>query len=112
MLIDDGTAVVVLTNQMAVGAASIIADLAAPVVLNTPLSAPEQQAIDLYNQVAAKPTETDSFGMAKLALAALYDSTGHADAAKKIYAELKDKDAKGAAGQIASEKLTDAVQVQ
>jgi hypothetical protein len=48
VLIDDGVAVVVLTNQMAVGAASIIADLAAPVVLNTPLSAPEQQAIDLY----------------------------------------------------------------
>jgi len=72
----------------------------------------DQQAIDLYNQVAAKPSETVSFGMAKLALAALYDSTGHADAAKKIYAELKDKDAKGAAGQIASEKLTDAVQVQ
>jgi D-alanyl-D-alanine carboxypeptidase len=48
VLVDDGVAVVVLTNQMAVGAASIITNLAAPVVLNTPLSAPEQQAIDLF----------------------------------------------------------------
>ncbi len=48
VLVDDGVAVVVLTNQDAVGAASSIARLAAPVVLNTPLSAPEQQALDLY----------------------------------------------------------------
>ena len=34
---------------MAVGAASIITNLAAPVVLNTPLSAPEQQAIDIFH---------------------------------------------------------------
>ena len=48
VLVDDGVAVVVLTNQDAVGAASIISNLAAPVVLNTPLSAPEKQAIDIY----------------------------------------------------------------
>jgi hypothetical protein len=49
VLVDDGVAVAVLTNQDAVGAASTIARLAAPVVLNAPLTAPEQQAIDIYH---------------------------------------------------------------
>ena len=49
VLIDDGTAVVVLTNQMAVNAASDIAQLAAPLVAGYPLSAPEQQALDIYH---------------------------------------------------------------
>ena len=44
VLVDDGVAVAVLTNQDAVGAASTITRLAAPAVLNSPLSAPEQQA--------------------------------------------------------------------
>jgi CubicO group peptidase (beta-lactamase class C family) len=48
VLVDDGAAVAVLTNQDAVGAASAIAHLAAPVVAGTPPTAPEQQAIDLY----------------------------------------------------------------
>jgi CubicO group peptidase (beta-lactamase class C family) len=45
---DDGVAVVVLTNQDAVGAASQIARLAAPVAANLPLTPPEQQALDIY----------------------------------------------------------------
>ncbi len=49
VLVDDGIAVAVLTNQDAVGAASSIAKLTAPAVLNTPLTAPEQQAIDMYH---------------------------------------------------------------
>jgi len=49
VLIDDRVAVAVLTNQDAVGAASAIAHLVAPVVLNAPLTAPEQQAIDIYH---------------------------------------------------------------
>jgi D-alanyl-D-alanine carboxypeptidase len=49
VLIDDGTAVVVLTNQMAVNAASEIAQLAAPLVAGYPLTAPEQQALDIYH---------------------------------------------------------------
>ncbi len=49
VLIDDGVAVAVLTNQDAVGAASTIADLAAPVVAGYPLTAPEQQALDIYH---------------------------------------------------------------
>jgi CubicO group peptidase (beta-lactamase class C family) len=49
VLIDDGTAVVVLTNQMAVNAAGEIAQLAAPLVAGYPLTAPEQQALDIYH---------------------------------------------------------------
>jgi CubicO group peptidase (beta-lactamase class C family) len=49
VLVDDGVAVAVLTNQDAVGAASAITRLAAPAVLNAPLTAPEQQAIDIYH---------------------------------------------------------------
>lgn len=51
VLVDDGVAVAVLTNQDAVGAASMIARLAVPVVLNAPLTAPEQQAIDIYHEL-------------------------------------------------------------
>jgi len=49
VLVDDGVAVAVLTNQDAVGAASTITRLAAPAVLNSPPSAPEKQAIDLFH---------------------------------------------------------------
>lgn len=48
VLIDDGAAVVVLTNQDAVGAASSMARLAAPVVAGYPPTAEEQQAIEIY----------------------------------------------------------------
>jgi D-alanyl-D-alanine carboxypeptidase len=49
VLIDDGTAVVVLTNQDAVGAAGTIARLTAPLAAGYPLTAPEQQALDVYH---------------------------------------------------------------
>ena len=48
VLVDDGAAVAVLTNQDAVGAASTIARLAAPIVAGYPPTAAEQQAIDIY----------------------------------------------------------------
>jgi CubicO group peptidase (beta-lactamase class C family) len=48
VLIDDGAAVAVLTNQDAVGAAATIARLATPLVAGYPLSAPEQQALSIY----------------------------------------------------------------
>ncbi len=51
VLVDDGVAVAVLTNQDAVSAASTIARLAVPVVLNLPKTEPEQQAVDLYHQL-------------------------------------------------------------
>jgi D-alanyl-D-alanine carboxypeptidase len=48
VLIDDGAAVAVLTNQDAVGAASAIARLAAPVVAGYPPTSEEAQAIAIY----------------------------------------------------------------
>ena len=48
VLVDDGAAVSVLTNQDAVGAASMIARLATPLVANLPLKPAEQQALDIY----------------------------------------------------------------
>jgi CubicO group peptidase (beta-lactamase class C family) len=49
VLIDDGAAVAVLTNQDAVGAAGTIARLAAPIVAGYPPTPEEQQAIDIYH---------------------------------------------------------------
>jgi CubicO group peptidase (beta-lactamase class C family) len=51
VLVDDGVAIAVLTNQDAVGAASTITRLAGPVILNAPMSAPEQQAISIYHDL-------------------------------------------------------------
>lgn len=68
----------------------------------------DAQAIDLYNQLSAKPTATVSYGLARLQLADLYNSEGKTDEAKKIYADLEDKDKKGPAGTIAKEKLNPA----
>jgi tetratricopeptide (TPR) repeat protein len=62
-------------------------------------------AIDLYTQLSARPAITVPYGLVRLQLADLYQSEGKVDAAKKIYADLKDKDAKGAAGMTAAEKL-------
>ena len=49
VLIDDGAAVAVLTNQDAVGAAQTIAHLAAPLVAAYPPTPEEQQALDIYH---------------------------------------------------------------
>ena len=68
----------------------------------------EAQAIDLYNELTAKPATTVPSGLAQLQLAELYENQGKPDAAKKIYAQLKDKDAKGPAGQLAAQKLNPA----
>ncbi len=62
-------------------------------------------AVDLYNQLTAKPTTSVPAGIAQLQLAELYTAQGNVDAARKIYAQLKDKDAKSAAGTIAAQKL-------
>lgn len=63
------------------------------------------QAIELYNELSAKPATTVPAGLAQLQLAELYESQGKPDQAKKIYAQLKDKDAKGPAGMLAAQKL-------
>jgi len=70
----------------------------------------DAKAIDLYNELAKGSAMTVSPGMAQLQLAELYQSEGKTEQARKIYAEIKDKDkdAKGkpgAASEIASEKL-------
>jgi tetratricopeptide (TPR) repeat protein len=65
----------------------------------------DAEAIDLYNKLSAKPTATVPYGLAQLQLADLDQSEGKVDAAKKIYASLKDKDPKGAVGMTAAEKL-------
>ena len=63
------------------------------------------QAIDMYNALVAKPSATVSASVAKLDLADLYAATGKQGQARKLWAEVKDSDKTGAAGQIASEKL-------
>jgi tetratricopeptide (TPR) repeat protein len=62
------------------------------------------QAVDLYQQLMKKPTNTVPASAAKLQLAQLYEATNPAEA-KKIYAEIKDQDKTTAAGQIAAQKL-------
>jgi predicted negative regulator of RcsB-dependent stress response len=68
----------------------------------------DAQAIDLYNQLSAKPTATVPYGLARLELADLYAAEGKTADARKVYADLEDKDAKGPAGAIAKEKLNPA----
>jgi CubicO group peptidase (beta-lactamase class C family) len=51
VLVDDGMAVVVLTNQDAVGAASTIARLAAPVILGTVGTDAEKQALAIFREL-------------------------------------------------------------
>lgn len=66
----------------------------------------DSQAIELYKQLIAKPSETVPAGQAQLALAELYQSQNNLSAAKEIYAKLKDSDKDTAAGRIADQKLT------
>jgi tetratricopeptide (TPR) repeat protein len=66
----------------------------------------DQQAIDLYNEIIAKPSETVTAGTAQLDLADLYAATGKDAQAKALWAKLKDSDKDGAAGSIAAQKLS------
>jgi tetratricopeptide (TPR) repeat protein len=66
----------------------------------------DQQAIDLYNEIVAKPSDTVTAGTAQLDLADLYVATGKQDLARAIWAKLKDSDKDGAAGSIAAQKLS------
>jgi predicted negative regulator of RcsB-dependent stress response len=68
----------------------------------------DPQAIEIYNQLTAKPTTTVPAGLAQLQLADLYVSEGKTSDARNIYAKLKQSDAKGPAGAIATEKLNPA----
>lgn len=65
----------------------------------------DNEAIALYNQIAAKPSVTVSAGVAELDLADLYASEGKQDQARALWAKVRDADKDGAAGQIAAQKL-------
>jgi tetratricopeptide (TPR) repeat protein len=66
----------------------------------------DQQAIDLYNEIAAKPSVTVSASVAQLNLADLYAASGKRDMARALWAKIKDADKEGAAGSIATQKLS------
>jgi tetratricopeptide (TPR) repeat protein len=64
------------------------------------------QAINLYNALAAKPSDTVSTAVAQLDLADLYAATGQQEKAKALWAKVKDTtDKDGAASSIAAQKL-------
>lgn len=65
----------------------------------------DAQAIQLYNEVAAKPSITVPATIAQLDLADLYAAAGKQDQARAIWAKVKDSDKDGMAGQLASQKL-------
>ncbi len=69
-------------------------------------SGSDQQAIDLYNEIIAKPSDTVTAGTAQLDLADLYAATGKQAQARALWAKLKDSDKDGAAGSIAAQKLS------
>jgi tetratricopeptide (TPR) repeat protein len=68
-------------------------------------TARDPQAIDLYNQLIAKPSETVSANVAQLDLADLYSAAGKQDQARALWAKVKDADKDGAAGAAAAQKL-------
>jgi predicted negative regulator of RcsB-dependent stress response len=65
----------------------------------------DNEAIDLYNQIVAKPSATVSAPVAQLDLADLYASEGKQDQARALWAKVRDADKDGAAGEIAAQKL-------
>jgi len=65
----------------------------------------DAQAIDLYNEVVAKPSVTVPVTVAQLDLADLYAASGKQDQARALWAKVKDSDKEGAAGSIATQKL-------
>ena len=58
----------------------------------------DNEAIDLYNEIAAKPSATVSTTVAQLDLADLYASEGKQDQAHALWAKVRDADKDGAAG--------------
>ena len=65
----------------------------------------DAQAIELYNALAAKPSDTVSTAVAQLDLADLYAAKGEQDQARMLWAKVKDSDKDGMAGSVAAEKL-------
>ncbi|SEB83211.1 tetratricopeptide repeat protein [Terriglobus roseus] len=69
-------------------------------------TARESLAIEQYNKVIAKPSTLVPAGLAQLELAEMYEANGKQAEAKKIYAQIKDKDPKSASAEIATQKLS------
>lgn len=65
----------------------------------------DNDAINTYNQIIAKPSATVSAAVAQLDLADLYAAQGKTDQAKALWAKVQDADKEGAAGAIAGQKL-------
>jgi len=65
----------------------------------------DDEAVSLYNEIAAKPSATVSTSVAQLDLADLYASEGKTNQARVLWAKVRDMDKDGAAGQIAEQKL-------
>lgn len=65
----------------------------------------DAQAVDLYNEVIAKPSTTVPATAAQLDLADLYVAQGKQDMAKALWAKIKESDKDGMAGSIAAQKL-------
>ena len=65
----------------------------------------DNDAIALYNEIAAKPSVTVSASVAELDLADLYAAEDKQDMARALWAKVKDADKDGTAGSIAAEKL-------
>ncbi len=65
----------------------------------------DSQAIDLYNQIIAKPSTTVAAAVAQLDLADLYSDEGKRDQARALWAKVQDSDKQGAAAEIAAQKL-------
>ena len=66
----------------------------------------DTQAIDQYNALIAKPTNSVPVYTSQLALADVYAAAGKTEQAKQLWAKVKDADKAGAAGSIAAQKLT------
>jgi len=68
-------------------------------------TARDVQAVEIYNALAAKPSDTVPAGVAQLDLADLYVAQGKLEEARTLWAKVKDADKEGAAGSIAAQKL-------
>jgi tetratricopeptide (TPR) repeat protein len=66
----------------------------------------DSQAIDLYNAIVAKPSETVSASVAQLALADLYVAEGKQDQARALWTKIAAMNKDSAAATIAQQKLT------
>ena len=65
----------------------------------------DNEAVNLYNQIVAKPSTTVSAAVGQLDLADLYAAQGKQDQARALWAKVQDADKQGAAGSIAAQKL-------